>query len=147
MMKIALSLNTFVTGILAGALLISSLGFGPAAGAFEVSQQILIRQQLIQRLSRIMTPFMLLPILTWSVVLVLRGSGSWIVHSVGLALSASTVATTVFVNVPLNWLFTSWSQDNFPSDWQIHVRKWDRANSFRFIFALAAFVCALILGR
>jgi uncharacterized membrane protein len=145
---IARELNTLGTGILAGALLMSTLGLRPAAAMLEAAQQVFLRQQLIQRLSKLMPPFMLLPIAASSVILVFHGtSGDWPIAAAGWAFSVSTVGITVIVNVPLNRRFARWSSSEFPEDWQIYVRRWDRANSIRFILALAAFACAVISGR
>ena len=146
--SIARVVNIFRTGILAGVLFLSALGLRPAAAMLESAQQVVLRQQLIQRLRTLMTPFMLLPIGAAAVVLVWRETSSdWTLPAAGLAFSVATVAVTVLVNVPLNWRFAGWSPDQLPADWQMYVRKWDRANSIRFMFALAAFACALFSGR
>jgi len=146
--NIAQVVNTFGTGILAGVLFLSALVLQPAAEMLEPAQQVVLRQQLIRRLRTLMTPFMLLPIVASAAVLVWRErSSDWTLAAAGPALSVATVAVTVFVNVPLNWRFAAWSPKKLPADWQVHVRKWDRANSIRFVFALAAFVCALFTGR
>jgi len=140
--------NMFGTGIFAGVLFLSALGLRPAAAMLESAQQVVLRQQLIQRLRTLMTPFMLLPIVASGVVLVWpEPSSDWTLAAAGFAFSVATVAVTVLVNVPLNWRFAAWSANDLPSDWQTHVRKWDRANSVRFMFALAAFACALFSGR
>jgi uncharacterized membrane protein len=146
--NIAWVVNTFATGILAGVLFLSALGLRPAASMLESAQQVVLRQQLIQRLRTLMTPFMLLPILASAVALGWRETSSdWTLAGAGFAFSFATVAVTVFVNVPLNWRFAAWSPNKLPTNWQMYVRKWDRANSIRFMFALAAFACALFSGR
>ena len=145
---VALVVNLFGTGILAGVLFLSALGLRPAAAMLEPAQQIILRQHLINRLRTLMTPFMLLPIIASAVVLALHGiTGNWTLAAAGISFSVATVAVTVFVNVPLNWRFAAWSPNNLPADWEIHVRKWDRANSIRFAFALSAFGCAVFTGR
>src|ERR1700739_3870514 len=135
--NVALVMNVFVTGILAGVLFLSALGLRPASAVLEPAQQIILRQYLINRLRMLMTPFMLLPIIASGVVLATHGiSGNWTLAAAGFAFSVATVAVTVFVNVPLNWRFAAWSANNLPADWEIYVRRWDRANSIRFVFAL-----------
>src|SRR5215469_3119788 len=114
--NIARVVNTFGTGILAGVLFLSAVGLRPAAAMLESAQQIVLRQQLIQRLRTLMTPFMLLPIVASAAVLVWREtSGDWSLAAAGFAFSVATVAVTVFVNVPLNWRFAGWSAKNLPS--------------------------------
>ena len=137
----------FGAGILAGVLFLSALGLRPAAAILDPPQQILLRQQLIRHLRKLMTPFMLLPVVASGMALVLQTtSGAWSVQAAGFVFSVLTVVVTVFVNVPLNWRFTGWSSTELPTDWWKYVLKWDRANSLRFVLALAAFACALLSG-
>ena len=146
--NIAGLMNIFGTGILAGILFLSAVGLRPAAAMLESAQQVILRQQLIQRLRTLMTPFMFLPIVASALVLVWRETSSdWTLPVAALVFSVATIAVTVFVNVPLNWRFAGWSANNLHPDWQMYVRKWDRANSIRFVFALSAFACALFRGR
>ena len=122
---IARQLNILGTGILAGAFLMSTLGLRPAAGMLEAAQQVFLRQQLFQRLSKLMPPLMLLPIAASSVILVFNGtSGDWPIAAAGWAFSVSMVGITVIVNVPLNRRFAGWSPSKFPVGWQIYVRRW-----------------------
>ena len=144
---IASYLNIFGTGILAGVLWMSALGLGPASAALGPAQQVILRQQLIKRLRLLMTPFMLLPIVTSGTLLALNGKpGHRAAGTAEFISSVAAVAVTIFVNVPLNWRFADWSAKNLPADWHMYVRQWDRANSIRFVLALAAFACALFIG-
>ena len=93
-----------------------------------------------------MTPFMLLPIVTSGTLLALNGKARRVIVAAGFISSVAAVAVTIFVNVPLNRRFARWSAKNLPADWHIHIRHWERANSIRFVLALAAFACALFLG-
>ena len=142
----ASTLNTFGTGILSGVLWMSALGLGPASAVLGPAQQVVLRQQLIKRLRILMTPFMLLPIVTSGTLLALNGKPRRVVVAAGFISSVAAVAVTIFVNVPLNRRFARWSAKNLPADWHIYVHQWDRANSVRFVLALAAFACALFLG-
>jgi hypothetical protein len=60
---IARKLNTLGTGILAGALLMSTLALRRVAAMLDTAQQVFLQQRLIERLSKLMPPFMLLPII------------------------------------------------------------------------------------
>jgi uncharacterized membrane protein len=144
---IARQLNILWTGILAGAFLMSTLGLRPATCMLEATQQVFLRQQLIQTLSKLMPPLMLLPIAASSVILVFNGTPrDWPIAAAGWAFSVSVVGITLIVNGPLNRRFAGWSPSKLPADWQIYVRRWDRANSIRCVLALAAFACAVIGG-
>ena len=125
----------------------SALGLGPASAALGPAQQVILRQQLIKRLRVLMTPFMLLPVVTSGTLLAFNGKpGHRAAGTAEFIFSVAAVAVTIFVNVPLNWRFADWSAKNLPTDWHMYVRQWDRANSICFVLALAAFACALFVG-
>ena len=88
---------------------------------------------------------MLLPIVTSGILLALNAKpGHRVAGTAEFISSVAAVAVTIFVNVPL-WRFADWSAKNLPADWHMYVRRWDQANSIRFVLALAAFACALFI--
>ena len=122
-----------------------SFAIHPAAARLGASAQVLLRQELICRLSRWMPPFMLLPVFASIGGLTLcRESVLFTLDAVGLALSVATLGITAGVNGPLNRLFAGWSPDKLPQDWQSHVERWNVAHSARTVTAVAAFVCAIL---
>src|SRR5215469_14868404 len=121
-MCVAQAADIFGTGLVAGAFLMGSFAIHPAAARLGASAQVLLRQELICRLSRWMPPFMLLPVFASIGALTLcRESVLFTLDAVGLALSLATIGITVGVSVPLNRLFAGWSPNKLPQDWQSHV--------------------------
>lgn len=141
----AYALNTFSTGIAAGAFLMGTLGVRPAAERLDRSEQTLFRHQLIRRLSKLMPPLMLLPVVT-SCILLPLSPGNWPVPTAGCLFSVVTFGITLIVHAPLNRRFLEWSPDALPPDWETYVRKWDRADSVRLVLATGAFACAVLNG-
>jgi uncharacterized membrane protein len=146
-MCIARSIDVFATGLVAGVFLMGSFAVHPAAARLDASSHVLLRQQLIQRLSKLMPPLMLLPVAACIIVFIFcRASVSWPINTLACALSLATVGITVAVNVPLNRCFARWSPGALPSNWQRLVRRWNAAHSARTAIAVAAFVCAIFAG-
>jgi uncharacterized membrane protein len=108
---------------------------------------VILRQELIRRLSRFMPPIMLLPVPAASFALTsCQRSAAWSFDLLGLALSLATVGITVAVNAPLNRRFARWSPEALPQNWQTYVDHWNAAHSARMTTALVAFVCAILAG-
>jgi len=141
----AYALNTFGTGLIAGAFLMGTLGVRFAAGRLDASEHVLFRHQLIHRLSKLMPPLMLLTVVT-SCILLPLSPGDWPVQTTGCFVSVATFGITLIVHAPLNRRFMQWSPNALPPDWETYVRRWDRADSVRLILATSAFVCAVLSG-
>jgi uncharacterized membrane protein len=140
--------DILATGIVAGAFAIGTFALHPAAARLEPPQHILLRQELIRRLSRFLPPFMLLPLVTAPVAMMFcRLAGSWPSDMLGLALSFATVAITVTTNAPLNRRFAKWSPTALPTDWHRDIRRWNRAHTLRMTTAVGAFASAILAGR
>ena len=119
----------------------------PAAAKLDASQHIVLRQELIRRLSKFMPPLMLLPIAGASGALAsCLPSAAWPLDTLGLALSLATIGITAAVNAPLNRRFARWSPYALPRDWQSYVRRWNVAHFARTATALGAFACAILAG-
>lgn len=144
-MCIAQTVDIFATGLVAGALVISRLAIQPAAERLDPSAHLVFRQQLIHRLSKLMPPLMLLPILACiGAIAFCQASVFWPIDVFGGVLSLATITITVAVSSPLNWRFAQWSSVAPPSNWQKYIRIWNAAHSLRTTTALAAFVCAIV---
>src|SRR5215470_7032259 len=144
-MCVAQAADIFGTGLVAGAFLMGSFAIHPAAARLGASAQMLLRQELICRLSRWMPLFVLLPVLASIGALTLcRESVLFTLDAVGLALSLATIGITAGINVPLNRRFAAWSPDALPQDWESYLGRWNVANSARTATAVAAFVCAIL---
>lgn len=147
-MCLAQAANAFGTGIVAGAFFMGGVAIHPAAARLDACAHVLLRQELIWRLQRFLSPFMLLPILASIISITLcRSSILWALDALGLALSLTTVGITVAVNAPLNRRFAKWSPDEVPQDWQRNIHRWNAAHSVRMTTALAAFACAVLAWR
>lgn len=146
-MCIAQAADIFGAGLVAGAFFMGTFAVHPAAARLDASPHIVLRQELIRRLSKVLPPFMLLPIPASIGALTLcRTSVSWPLDALGCALSMATIGITVAVNAPLNRRFARWSPDSLPRDWQRYVRRWNVAHSIRMTVALGAFACAIFAG-
>jgi uncharacterized membrane protein len=139
------ALNTFSTGLVAGAFLMGKLAVRSAAGQPDASEHVLFRHQLIQRLSKLMPPLMLVPVVT-SFILLPLSPGNWPVQTAGWLFSVATFGITLTVHAPLNRRFMQWPPNALPPDWETYVGKWDRADSVRLVLATSAFVCAVLSG-
>lgn len=139
----AYAVNTFSTGLVAGALLMGTLGVRPATGLLDASEHVLFRHQLIHRPSKLMPPLMLISAIT-SCILLPLSPGDWPVQTAGCLFSVATFGITVIVHVPLNRRFLRWSPNAPPPDWETCVRKSDWADSARLVAATGAFVCAVL---
>jgi uncharacterized membrane protein len=146
-MCIAQAADIFGTGLVAGAFVMGAFAVHPAAASLDPAPHVLLRQELIRRLSRFLPPFMLLPVPSSLCALGLcRTSVSRPLDALGCALSLATVAITVAVNAPLNRRFATWSRGALPRDWQDYVRRWNVAHSIRMTLAVGAFACAILAG-
>ena len=139
----AYAVNTFSTGLVAGALLMGTLGVRPAAGRLDASEHVLFCRQLIHRLSKLMAPLILISVIT-SCILLPLSPGDWPVQTAGCLFSVATVGITLIVHAPLNRRFMRWFPNAPPPDWETYVRKWDWADSARLVVATGAFVCAVL---
>jgi uncharacterized membrane protein len=109
---------------------------------------VLLRQELIRRLSKFMPPIMLLPVVgSIGAMTLCRTSVLWLHDALGLALSLATIGITAVVNAPLNRRFALWSPEALPQDWQSYVDRWNAAHDARTTTALVAFVCAILAAR
>ena len=144
-MCIAQAADIFGTGLVAGAFVMGAFAVHPAAASLDPAPHVLLRQELIRRLSRFLPPFMLLPVPSSLCALGLcRTSVSRPLDALGCALSLATIGITVAVNAPLNRRFASWSPDALPRDWKRDVHRWNVAHSIRMTSALGAFACAIL---
>lgn len=124
-----------------------SFAVHPAAATLGASPHVLLRQELIRRLSKYMPLLMLLPVITSVGAMVLcKTSVFRVPDAIGLALSLATVGITVGVHVPLNRRLAGWLPVALPQDWQRYVNRWNVAHSARTTTAIAAFLCAIIAG-
>ena len=97
-MCIAQAADIFGTGLVAGAFVMGAFAVHPAAASLDPAPHVLLRQELIRRLSRFLPPFMLLPVPSSLCALGLcRTSVSRPLDALGCALSLATVAITVAV--------------------------------------------------
>jgi uncharacterized membrane protein len=144
-MCLAQAADVFGAGIVAGAFFIGTVAIHPAADQLETSAHVLLRQELIRRLTKYMPPFMLLPVVASVAAMILCPKPMLrILDLFGLLLSLATVGITVIVNAPLNRRFARWSADAMPTDWTIFVRRWNVAHGVRMTTAIAAFGCAAL---
>ena len=140
-------MDVFGTGIVAGALCMGTFAVHPAAAKLDAPAHVLLRQELIRRLSWYMPPLMLLPVVTSVAAMTLCPmSVMWMLNALGLALSLATVGITVALNAPLNRRFARWPAEAVPRDWQRYIHRWNMANAARTTTALAAFACAVLSG-
>ena len=125
--------------------MMGSFAIHPAAARLAASSHVLLRQELIRRLARLMPPFMFLPVVASVAAMTLcRATVFLAIDALGLAMSLATIGITIGVNVPLNRLFAGWSPDALPSDWRNHIDRWNFAHSLRAATAVAAFGCAIL---
>ena len=61
-MCIAQAADIFGTGLVAGAFVMGAFAVHPAAASLDPAPHVALRQELIRRLSRFLSPFMLLPV-------------------------------------------------------------------------------------
>ena len=144
-MCMAQAADVFGTGIVAGAFLLAAFAVHPAVASLDPRSQVLLRQELIRRLSRLLPPFMLLPIpsAVTAIILCPTRIHRWL-DTAGCALSLATIATTMAVNAPLNRRFARWQPDALPTNWQEYVRRWNAGHWIRLAAAVAAFLCAIL---
>ena len=146
-MCIVQSIDVFATGLVSGVFLTGSFAVHPAAAGLDASSHFLLRQQLIQRLSKLMPPLMLLPVAACIAAFIFcPTSVSWPTNTLSGVLSLATIGITTAVNVPLNRRFARWNPTALPCDWERSVRRWNAAHSARTAAAVAAFVCAIFAG-
>ena len=147
-MCIAQAADIFGTGIVAGAFVVGTFAVHPAVARLDASPHVLLRQELIRRLSSFLPPFMLLPIpASVGALIFCRTSVAWPLDIFGCVLSLATIGITVAVNGPLNRRFARWSPEALPRDWQQYVRRWNVAHFMRMTAAVGAFVCATLGGE
>ena len=147
-MCIAQTAEIIGTGLIAGSFVMGTFAVHPAAARLDESAHLLLRQEMIRRLSRFMPPLMLLPIAaSISAPSLCRTSVAWPLDALVCALSLATVGITAAVNAPLNRRFARWSPDALHRDWQWYVRRWNMAHALRMTVALAAFACAIFAGN
>ena len=144
-MCIVQTVNIFSTGVVAGVFCMGTFAVHPAVAKLDPESHLLLRQELIRRLSRFLPPFMLLPIpLALGALTLCRTSVSLPLDAFGCALSLATVGITVSVNNRLNRRFARWSPATLPSNWQEDIRRWNIAHFIRMTTALGAFACAIL---
>jgi len=147
MVCIAQAADIFGTGLVAGAFVMGAFAVHPAAARLDPAPHVLLRQELIHRLSRFLPLFMFLPVPSSLCALALcRTSVSPPLDALGCTLSLATIAITVAVNAPLNRRFATWSPGALPHDWQEHVRRWNVGHFLRMTVAIGAFACAIVAG-
>jgi len=146
-MCIAQAADILGTGIVAGAFAIGTFAVHPAAAKLDASSHVLLRQELIRRLSRFLPPFMLLPVVACICALTLcPTSVERRLDAIGCVLSVTTIGITVAVNAPLNRRFARWQPDALPRGWHRDVQRWNIGHTIRMTVAVGAFVCAILAG-
>lgn len=156
-MRIVVLSAAFTTGVVAGAFVMGTFGMRSAAAALDPGSQLVLRQRLIGRLSRIMPVLMLCSIVATGAALVFSGpfpdltsvnllSKQTALRGLAFGLSLAMLVQTIRVNRPINKLFLGWSVETLPADWQKYVRRWNTADSVRLTMGLIAFGATLAGG-
>ena len=144
MLCIAQAIDIFATGFVAGAFYTGTVAVHPATARLDAPSHLLLSQELIRRLQRALSPFMLLPVpAVIAAVVLCPTSVSWPVDALGCALSLATIGITVTINAPLSRRFARWSP---PSDWQQSIHQWNVAHVSRMTTAICAFASAILAG-
>ena len=143
-MCIAQAADIFGAGIVAGAFFLGTFAVHPAAAKLDPHCHVLLRHEMIRRLSRSLPAFMLLRVPASISALAVCRLVDWRLDAVGCALSVTAIAITAMVNAPLNRRFARWPPDALPRGWERDVQRWNAAHSIRMIAAAAAFVCATL---
>jgi uncharacterized membrane protein len=145
-MCIVQGINIFATALVAGKFFMGTFAVHPAAAKLDPASHLVLRQELIRRLSRFLPPLMVLPIpLALGAQTLCRTSV--LVGVVGFPRSFVTVGITVSANTPLNRRFARWFPAALPSDWQDAVHRWNVAHFIRMMTAPGAFACAILAER
>ena len=156
-MRIIVLSAAVATGVVAGAFVMGTFGMRSAAAALEPGSQLVLRQHLIRRLSKVMPVLMLCAITTTGAALVFSVLSAdltsvnllWketALRGLAFGLSLAMLVQTITVNRPINKLFLSWSAETLPADWQEYVRRWNTADSVRLAMGLIAFGSTLAGG-
>jgi hypothetical protein len=72
-----------------------------------------------------------------------RESTAFMLALLAVALMSMAMAITLTVNVPLDYLFTSWTIDTLPPDWQASRDRWEYYHGLRTLLSVAA-LCSLV---
>ena len=158
-MRIVVLSAAFTTGVVAGAFVMGTFGMRSAAAALEPGSQLVLRQHLIRRLSKVMPVLMLCAIATTGAALVFSPPSADLtsvsllpretaLRGLAFGLSLAMLVQTITVNSPINNLnlFLGWSAETLPADWQKYVRRWNTADSMRLTMGLIAFGSTLAGG-
>jgi hypothetical protein len=157
MMRIVVWSAAFTTGVVAGAFVMGTFGMRSAAAALEPGSQLVLRQHLIRRLSKVMPVLMLCAIATTGAALVFSPPSADLMsvsllpretalRGLAFGLSIAMLVQTITVNSPINNLLLGWSAETLPADWQKYVRRWNTADSVRLAMGLIAFGSTLLGG-
>jgi len=156
-MRIVVLSAAFTTGVVAGAFVMGTFGMRSAAAALEPGSQLVLRQHLIRRLSKVMPVLMLCAIATTGAALVFSPPSADLtsvsllpretaLRGLAFGLSIAMLVQTITVNSPINNLFLGWSAETLPADWQKYVRRWNTADSVRLAMGWIAFGSTLAGG-
>ena len=156
-MRIVVLSAAFTTGVVAGAFVMGTFGMRSAAAALEPGSQLVLRQHLIRRLSKVMPVLMLCAIATTGAALVFSPPSADLtsvsllpretaLRGLAFGLSIAMLVQTITVNSPINKLFLGWTAETLPADWQKYVRRWNTADSMRLTMGLIAFGSTLAGG-
>ena len=141
------SFNLAFAGLLAGAELVVCLGVRVPLRNLEQQPQILMRQDLIQRL-RLLVPALMAPTVISAAALAVMESErpGFVLRCVGLAAMAVWLATTFLGTVPINKAAMDWRPDAPPDNWRRTVRIWEWLDVVRCLAAVAALGCFAAAG-
>lgn len=67
-----------------------------------------------------------------------RESSAFILAAVAVSLMLVALTTTLVVNVPLDYVFVSWTVDTLPGDWRAIRDRWEFYHGVRTLLSIAA---------
>jgi uncharacterized membrane protein len=143
-------LSLAVTSLMAGSLLMGTLGLRSALMGIDTGTELGIRQKMIRSLRRVMPIVMAASILTSGVAAFAGHSQLQQVLAVlGFALCLGVFGITLAVHSPLNRIFLTWRTDSLPPNFQHLLDRWNRWDSIRAMVAAAAFlsIALSVAGR
>jgi uncharacterized membrane protein len=143
-------LSLAVTSLMAGSLLMGTLGLRSALVGIDTGIELGIRQKMIRSLRRVMPIVMAASILTSGIAAFAGHSQLQQVLAVlAFALCLGVFGITLAVHSPLNRIFLTWRTDSLPPNFQHLLDRWNRWDSIRAMVAAAAFlsIALSVAGR
>jgi len=134
-------LSLMMTSLLAGSLLMGTIGLRSAVAGIDIGTELRVRQRMIGALRRVMPLVMTACVLT-SGLAAWQSSGQ---PKRGFAVLAFTLCVAVFaitltVHSPLNRTFLTWCEVSSPPNAQHMFDRWNRWDSIRAAVTTAALV-------